>query len=295
LNNALLQSEQHCGAVGLTPLGSTGALQDAIDGEDAQVVASAPFSDGLATLFKLAPHLFGGLDLLLFHGMLVCNVLNQCVQVYRHRQLNASKSVMENPKATEVFERLKEALKLPSDVELAQALGLAYQAFSKRKLRNSLPREEVETLVEQHQLCHEWVFAGTGPMYEGGEAQEKRVRDFDDLVAQIHAMSLHNQVSSVVETLVRGVVWGDKAKVQKVVRDLSKLSPDEQQLVAAYRLANESVRSAIDLILAGGKSQAAITQTFHGSVGQTVAGDAHGQTFHLHDNKAVYEVKKPRK
>jgi Bacteriophage CI repressor helix-turn-helix domain len=180
---------------------------------------------------------------------------------------------MENPKATEVFERLKEALKLPSDVELAQALGLGYQAFSKRKLRNSLPREEVETLIEQNHLCTEWVYAGTGPMYEGGEAQEKRLRDFDDLVTQIHAMSLHNQVTEVVETLIRGVVWGDKAQVQKVVRDLSKLTPEEQQLVSAYRNADESVKAALELIIRGGRPRNAATQTFNGAVGQVVGGD----------------------
>ena len=80
---------------------------------------------------------------------------------------------MENTHVVAVFERLKKALRITSDAELAEQLGLSYAAFNKRKIRGSLPEEEVETLIEREGISRAWVMTESGPMYEGGRAGRK--------------------------------------------------------------------------------------------------------------------------
>jgi hypothetical protein len=184
---------------------------------------------------------------------------------------------MENPRVIEVFDRLRQALKLASDKDLAEALGLAYQAFSKRKLRGSMPQEEVETVIEQRGLNAAWVYTGEGPMFEGGEAQARREQEWHELKEQLRAMSLHNQTRSAIEPLVKGIVWGDAPAIERWVEEIGGLSQEERQIVAAYRTGGAEVQAALALIARTGAAPTKVTQTFHGKVGQVLEGS---QTFH---------------
>lgn len=182
---------------------------------------------------------------------------------------------MDNTDVTVIFERLKKALHLDSDVELASSLGFAYQAFSKRKLRGSLPREEIETLIHERGLNSSWVFSGDGPMFEGGEADAKREQDWHDLLQQIEAMTLHNETRGFVEPIVRGVVWGDSDKVERHLKEATGLTPQERAILRAYRAGDPGVKAALELIAKTGQapSPSKSTMTFHGSVGHVIDGD----------------------
>lgn len=182
---------------------------------------------------------------------------------------------MENTHVVAVFERLKKALRITSDAELAEQLGLSYAAFNKRKIRGSLPEEEVDTLIEREGISRAWVMAENGPMYEGGELDERRIREFQELVSQMEAMALHSATRKIVEPIIRGVVWGDAPRVESVVESISDVSSRERAVLEAYRTGGKDVRSAMEL-LAGMRTATANTrvkQTFNGSVGQVVDGD----------------------
>jgi hypothetical protein len=184
---------------------------------------------------------------------------------------------MENTHVVAVFERLKKALHITSDAELADQLGLSYAAFNKRKIRGSLPEIEVETLIEREGISRLWVMSEEGPMYEGGELDEKRTRDFHELIEQIEAMALHSATRKIVEPIIKGVVWGDAHRVESVVESIADVSTRERAVLEAYRLGGHELRSAMEL-LAGiktAKSSPRVKQTFHGSVGQVVDGDLH--------------------
>jgi hypothetical protein len=205
---------------------------------------------------------------------------------------------MENPRVIEVFERLKQALKITSDKELSDALGLAYQAFSKRKLRGSMPQEEVETVIEQHGLNASWIYTGEGPMFEGGEAQERREQEWHELKEQLLSMSLHNQTRSTIEPLVKGIVWGDSSAVERWVDTISGLSQDERQIIAAYREGKQDVKTALMLIAQTGTTGGdRTTMNFNANVGQAIKGDVHAQSlvFHSSESPAVAKRRGPHK
>lgn len=184
---------------------------------------------------------------------------------------------MENTHVVAVFERLKKALRITSDAELAEQLGLSYAAFNKRKIRGSLPEEEVDTLIEREGISRAWVMDESGPMYEGGELDEKRVREFQELVDQMQAMALHSATRRIVEPIIKGVVWGDATSVESVVESIADVSTNERAVLEAYRSGGAEVRSAMELLagVRGASSAHRVKQTFHGSVGQVVSGDMH--------------------
>lgn len=181
---------------------------------------------------------------------------------------------MENTNvALPVLERLKLALRLVTDTQLAEALGLSVQALNKRKLRGSLPTDEIDTLVERHGLSSAWVYGNHGPMFEGGEAEAARVADYRELVGQLDAMRLHNATRDAVEKLLRGVVWGDPAAIEKVIEQLTAMNVKERDLLDNYRNADPDMRAAIERVMQGMPAAKAIKQTFHGEVGQLVNGN----------------------
>lgn len=183
---------------------------------------------------------------------------------------------MENANvALPILERLKQALRLDTDTQLAEALGLSVQAFNKRKLRGSLPTDEIDTLVETHGLSATWVYSGQGPIYEGGETEAQRVEEFRELIDHVQAMRLHQNTRDAVERVLRGVVWGDPSAVEAVIEQLTALDVTERDMLQRYRYADPELKAAIERLLLGvSAKESAARQVFHGNVGQTVSGNA---------------------
>lgn len=185
-------------------------------------------------------------------------------------------SIMENATvATEVLQRLKQALQLDTDTQLAGELGLSTQALNKRKLRGSLPTEEIDTVIETHGLSAAWVYSGKGPMFEGGQAEAARIEEFRELVDQLRAMKLRDNTRDAVERVLRGVVWGDPVAVEAVIEQLSALNVTERDLVARYRHADAELKGAIERLLLGKSpvTERSFKQTFHGEVSQVISGE----------------------
>ena len=79
-----------------------------------------------------------------------------------------------------VMQRLRDALNLENDKQLAAALGLKANAFYNRKSSGSLPFENVLELADKHQMCVDWIFFGLGnPFREPGAASVKPVASVD--------------------------------------------------------------------------------------------------------------------
>ncbi len=79
------------------------------------------------------------------------------------------------------MQRLRGALNLESDKQLAAALGLKANAFYNRKSSGSLPFENVLDLADKHQMCVDWIFFGLGnPFREPGAASVKPVASVDE-------------------------------------------------------------------------------------------------------------------
>lgn len=84
------------------------------------------------------------------------------------------------------MERLKTALKLNTNSELAQALGLKRNAFYNRKASGSIPYAELVELTKEHEICVDWVLFGVGtPFRNGGEVAQTPMSVDAELLGEI--------------------------------------------------------------------------------------------------------------
>ncbi|MDD2725396.1 MAG: helix-turn-helix domain-containing protein [Methylovulum sp.] len=65
----------------------------------------------------------------------------------------------------DVTDRVKKALKIKADYELAERLNMKTTTFNSRKKANSLPYEELLLLSSTENLDFNWVLTGEGGMY----------------------------------------------------------------------------------------------------------------------------------
>lgn len=187
---------------------------------------------------------------------------------------------MENTNvALPVLERLKQALRLDTDTQLAEALGLSVQALNKRKLRGSLPTDEIDTVIEEHGLAAAWVYSNSGPMYEGGEAETRRMNEMRELMDQLKAMQIRTSTRVAIEQLLRSVARGDSTSLEAVVEQISGMNDEERDVLLRYRTADPDLRRAIDRLLplvgqhTVHERGAVYGQQFHGPVGKAAGRD----------------------
>lgn len=73
---------------------------------------------------------------------------------------------------TAVIERLKEALRLRNDKEVAEVLRIKPNAFYNRRRLNSLPYEELVSVAEQNGVRTDWLFFGLGDAHRAPRGQK---------------------------------------------------------------------------------------------------------------------------
>lgn len=64
----------------------------------------------------------------------------------------------------EITDRLKKALKINADYELAEKLGMKATSFNSRKKAQSLPFQEILSLAGTEKLDYNWLLTGDGEM-----------------------------------------------------------------------------------------------------------------------------------
>jgi hypothetical protein len=65
----------------------------------------------------------------------------------------------------EVVSRLKLAVNINNDADLASRMGMKPNTFSNRKKAGSLPYEEIIRLADSENVNINWLFSGQGPRY----------------------------------------------------------------------------------------------------------------------------------
>jgi hypothetical protein len=65
----------------------------------------------------------------------------------------------------EVISRLKIAINISNDADLAGRMEMKPNTFSNRKKAGSLPYEEIIRLADSESVNINWLFSGEGPMY----------------------------------------------------------------------------------------------------------------------------------
>lgn len=190
-----------------------------------------------------------------------------------------------------ICDRLMLATGTKSLGALADCLGFKPAAFSNRRKRGALPREEIDALIEERGLSPAWVYTGRGAMFAGDASREHLEKELNEVVDQISAISLHNTTVETLKPLLRGIVWKDADSIEAWLESVASTSDKERRLLSVYRSGGPEIRSVIDTLvnqaLHGSKpvkikEQPKAKFSIKGSVGQLVHGDVenHGPVFH---------------
>lgn len=156
----------------------------------------------------------------------------------------------------ETIERLKFVLEIPSDVQLAEKLGLKQSAWARRKARASLPKELIDALINSEGLNPEFIYDGIGPVHLDVDGESwasgfhKRIQQTIGLETYIGIL-VHEGHSKAA---LKAVAAGKQEPSAKLLRDIRRclqvdmnwlicgdaegaLDRDERALIAAYRKA----------------------------------------------------------
>jgi hypothetical protein len=154
-----------------------------------------------------------------------------------------------------VVDRLIAAMRLPDEQGLAEALGFKRSAFTVRKSRNSLPRDQIDAYIQTHKLNAEWVYEGTGAMFEASRFQKKI-----DLQNEIHArldkFALNDRQRSYMAKLLLALELGEPEKLKQHLDATDKLTSDEHELLTGLRSAPSDIVRAFGQIVGFATSKA---------------------------------------
>jgi translation initiation factor IF-1 len=65
---------------------------------------------------------------------------------------------------SDIITRLKTALKVKYDKDIARLLGISQKNIGVMKVRDSIPHKEIATLCSLHRISYLWIISGDGPM-----------------------------------------------------------------------------------------------------------------------------------
>lgn len=155
-----------------------------------------------------------------------------------------------------IADRLKMAVGIQVDMDLAKRLGLSPNAWNMRKARESLPTKQIDALINAEGLNPEFVYDGTGPVHLDVDG-ESWASGFHKRMEQ--SLGLTTYVDLLVregysKATLKAVASGKQEPSAKLLRDIRRclqvdmnwlicgdadgaLDRDELALVAAYRKA----------------------------------------------------------
>ena len=127
----------------------------------------------------------------------------------------------------EVFDRIKLALSISKDADLARAFEEAPKKIGVWRHRNTVPYEELITFCRQNNLNFEWVFLGKGEMHRG-EVSEP-ILPYGTALAIGKIAPSEKLKLKLVNRLIRIIDEGDEKKIKAVEAQLDLLDPGEKK------------------------------------------------------------------
>lgn len=167
--------------------------------------------------------------------------------------------------------RLKHALRVSKDQEVAEALGLSKTAFSERKKRGAFPDENLRVLAAKRpELGIDVDYVLTGIRHNKDEAMQRlklqlQVED-DEQVAELLGLSAsaladspHIPIKAVFALAAKRpdlgldpdlIVTGTSRKMETAGTLEVKITAHEMALIDRYRLSHQDVQRGVDALLA---------------------------------------------
>lgn len=119
----------------------------------------------------------------------------------------------------EITDRLKKALKINADYELAEKLGMKATSFNSRKKAQSLPFQEILSLAGTEKLDYNWLLTGEGEMMSS------------DAIADSNALNITKEEEKMI-TLYRRCSIEQKKDIVKDAEKYARHSDSiEQEII----------------------------------------------------------------
>lgn len=134
--------------------------------------------------------------------------------------VNRNLHKLDNTSSGQVLERLKAALKVSTDSELAEATQTNRQTLGNWRLRQSIPYSLCVKTAQSKNISLDWLLAGEGPMQrlDGGKSQ---VEDFPN-PQERSILSLYRSLSSEDQQAIHQIV-SEKKRLREVEKRLEEL------------------------------------------------------------------------
>jgi hypothetical protein len=143
-----------------------------------------------------------------------------------------------------IFERLKSSMQLRSDAELAASLGLSKTAFNNRKLRNSLPKTEIDSLMIRKGLNPDFIYDGVGSVFEEDQNGHTWEQGFQSRIASVlsaYAVDLLKREGYKAREL-KAVINDNERRPLPLLRDLRRnLNVDLNWLISGEIIETPSI------------------------------------------------------
>lgn len=213
----------------------------------------------------------------------------------------------------EVLERLKVALNLPDEASLAPLLGMSRTALNNRKVRGSMPAENIDALVEREGLNPEFIYNGTGNVMVEDDGHTWH----DGFVKRLQHLNLETMQGLLVReghkpSDIKAVAAGKQQPTMELLRDWRRIgrvdlnwvingdlaetpSEEEQALLMLYRKAAPERQKELlaALVVESTRSQAPAIKQKSGKQSVQVAGNLDTGSLNL-GNTTVTQDDKPQ-
>lgn len=149
-----------------------------------------------------------------------------------------------------VLDRLMSALSVPSLKLLAEWLGIQPTTLHNRRARNSMPTEQINVLCEARGLNPDWVYWGKGDVYAGDKEVRQRAALLREVSDALLPLRLPDDVREGLCRLLAHAIGGNSEETVREWQAVrSAMSASEQELIDAYRRADESMRATFDSLV----------------------------------------------
>ena len=99
----------------------------------------------------------------------------------------------------EITERVKNALNIKADYELAERLGMKATSFNSRKKAKSWPYEELLLLANTEKLNMDWLLTGEGTMLKGSGGSDELNEETRWLVSMYSKLTPEDRADAAKE------------------------------------------------------------------------------------------------
>jgi len=109
---------------------------------------------------------------------------------------------IKNIDLSQVFRRLKYALNVDKDNELADILGLKQNTISTYKKRKSVPYKHIITICDQYNIDLNWVLSGDIPQNQNELQLDPAIKDIIDLLSNLNEnelLEIKPQIQKIID------------------------------------------------------------------------------------------------